>query len=303
MPNVSRDGCCSHGGCAEPIYAKRMCKLHYGRDYQARNRKKFQAYNARRRKTGLNRAEIAARAAEFRAQTKTCRECGEVFSPRRNMARSQWARAEFCGQSCGNAWKARGCKPAPLGALSKRKLGQAGYQLAWQQRRALPHWAAWWEDQRRKEDLAEITAPPALPGPSCRLSQRPSSRLFVGCQCACGTWFVSHKGKHNGSSRCSRCTKRYWKGNHRQRADRYGRDFEVIIKEDVFAADRWRCQICGCRVLKRSGQERSATLDHIIPMARGGHHVLANAQTACSACNSRKGAGAANDQLRLSLAA
>ena len=60
-------------------------------------------------------------------------------------------------------------------------------------------------------------------------------------------------------------------------------------REQVFQRDDWTCQICLIRCSSPSPYERtSATVDHIIPLSAGGQHTLANAQTACLSCNSRK---------------
>lgn len=42
------------------------------------------------------------------------------------------------------------------------------------------------------------------------------------------------------------------------------------------------CQVCGART--------DLTVDHIVPIARGGGHSVRNLQTLCRGCNGRKGA-------------
>ena len=60
----------------------------------------------------------------------------------------------------------------------------------------------------------------------------------------------------------------------------------------VFRRDRWVCQICHHRVdkLLSSPHKMGPTLDHIIPLAKGGEHSYANTQLAHRSCNSAKGA-------------
>jgi len=55
-------------------------------------------------------------------------------------------------------------------------------------------------------------------------------------------------------------------------------------KQNVFLRDLYKCQYCGIGVNKRS-----ATLDHVIPVAKGGKSVFENTVCACGPCNSRKG--------------
>lgn len=66
-------------------------------------------------------------------------------------------------------------------------------------------------------------------------------------------------------------------------------DFDRI---EVFERDGWVCQICRAPVDRARPWRgpRSPTLDHIVPLARGGSHSRTNAQTACFTCNVRKGA-------------
>lgn len=49
----------------------------------------------------------------------------------------------------------------------------------------------------------------------------------------------------------------------------------------VFAGDGYACRACG--------STDDLTVDHVIPRAKGGGHELANLQTLCRSCNSRKG--------------
>lgn len=67
---------------------------------------------------------------------------------------------------------------------------------------------------------------------------------------------------------------------------------EVVDPLVVFERDNWICQLCGYPVSKLRGRETIdvASLDHIIPLAKGGKHSYANTQLAHFTCNSRKGA-------------
>jgi hypothetical protein len=67
----------------------------------------------------------------------------------------------------------------------------------------------------------------------------------------------------------------------RIRAGRTGR----IHRESIVERDRSTCYLCG-----RELGATEITLDHVIPLARGGAHTEENLRVACRSCNSRKGA-------------
>lgn len=74
---------------------------------------------------------------------------------------------------------------------------------------------------------------------------------------------------------------------HRGRARRYGVRYTRINRITVFERDGWVCGICGDPVDRNLAwpEPGSATLDHVIPMSRGGHHEPDNVQLAHFSCN------------------
>lgn len=74
----------------------------------------------------------------------------------------------------------------------------------------------------------------------------------------------------------------------RRRAVERGCDAERFDPFEIFERDNWRCQLCGCDTpskLRGTYEDNAPELDHIIPIARGGHHTRANTQCACRVCN------------------
>ena len=67
---------------------------------------------------------------------------------------------------------------------------------------------------------------------------------------------------------------------------------DLINSAEVYERDRWVCGICLERVDRRLiwPDPMSPSLDHIVPLSRGGAHQLANVQCAHLSCNVRKGA-------------
>jgi len=55
-----------------------------------------------------------------------------------------------------------------------------------------------------------------------------------------------------------------------------------LTRREVFIRDNYTCQYCGTRT-------RELTLDHVVPLHRGGKHTWENLVSACPRCNHRKG--------------
>lgn len=70
---------------------------------------------------------------------------------------------------------------------------------------------------------------------------------------------------------------------HNRRARLRGDKGSYDIKSWKALCESWgnRCLCCG--------STRKLTIDHVIPLARGGRNVLENLQLLCKSCNSRKG--------------
>lgn len=217
---------------------------------------------------------------------KQCDQCGEGYTLDARYAVKQRERARFCSIRCGNAWRAQQQAPGL---------------------RRQARWSAAWERHRYQEELDERdrwalpAGPKPEPGLHCRLSQQPEPRKFIGSIClGCGESWVQYAARDDGVY-CARCNKRRWRHdcNHRRRLRLAAAVCEVISADEVFKRDGYRCQLCGKKTRGQFPGPRSPTLDHIIPLAKGGEHSYKNVQCACFTCNSRKGMQSANDQLRL----
>ncbi|MET8278278.1 HNH endonuclease [Micromonospora sp. NPDC005174] len=83
------------------------------------------------------------------------------------------------------------------------------------------------------------------------------------------------------------------KGAHVRRARIQSRDVEHFTDVEIFERDRWICHLCRTRINRRLAwpHPRSASLDHVIPVSRGGAHVRANVKATHLVCNLRKNNG------------
>jgi 5-methylcytosine-specific restriction endonuclease McrA len=78
---------------------------------------------------------------------------------------------------------------------------------------------------------------------------------------------------------------------HVRRARHRGAFVERVDRSLVFERDAWICQLCGLPVdASIAGQwdPQRASLDHIIPLFRGGEHSYANTRLAHLGCNLRR---------------
>jgi len=58
---------------------------------------------------------------------------------------------------------------------------------------------------------------------------------------------------------------------------------ECVTRKGIFRRDRYSCQYCGCNL-----NSTNATVDHVLPVSRGGLFSWKNVVASCKPCNSRK---------------
>jgi 5-methylcytosine-specific restriction endonuclease McrA len=72
---------------------------------------------------------------------------------------------------------------------------------------------------------------------------------------------------------------------NRRRARLLENPYEPIERQSVFDRDGWRCHLCGGEVTRED-----VSIDHLLPLARGGSHTYENVATAHYRCNVTRGA-------------
>ena len=154
------------------------------------------------------------------------------------------------------------------------------YNKAWHE--AHPEYSKVWGKARRKSHADEIRAynrayraanPEIVKAWQTAYYDANKEKLYA-CTKA---WREANPEKSREQNRKRRILKRTTK-------------IEPINEKIVFMRDGWICQHCKKRVDKRFKHPNPmcASLDHIVPLSKGGTHIYANVQLAHLGCNSSK---------------
>lgn len=218
-------------------------------------------------------------------------DCGAWFE-RQPHPGGGWGRQEFCSDPCQS--RNRRMQPDYL-AANRRRLEQRRRGQGVGPRKSR---GRGWQRRQRAERALRKAA----------FGTRGKKVWLAGYCESCGSPFVGGRASVC-SKTCRRRVDRHKRrdayGHHRHRARHYGVKYEAVNRKTIFERDGYRCQSCGvkCRgphwLATGLVNPLAPTLDHIVPMARGGDHVASNLQMLCFTCNSFKGDRAQADQLRL----
>ena|SRR5882672_1067066 len=154
-------------------------------------------------------------------------------------------------------------------------------------------------DKRRPHRQPRVPCPncgeptKARAGRACFKCPRIRSRVAVCTVCAVAipatAWKFCDECRPEAYRRAQRRARHGWR--HRLRAAKRGATAEPFTELEIFERDGWRCHLCRrpVRKLPRSVHDpRRASLDHIVPLARGGEHVRENVACSHLACNLAK---------------
>lgn len=90
-------------------------------------------------------------------------------------------------------------------------------------------------------------------------------------------WVETNRDRHNAKK-------------HRRRARERAAFVEDVDPAVVYVRDGGVCWLCSRPVPRVVGDALSPSLDHVVPLVRGGDHSYANVRLAHFVCNARKGA-------------
>lgn len=231
------------------------------------------------------------------ARLRFCEVCERQF-------KASYSKQRTCGRSCGWALRVREGN-VPQKAEPKAKL------LMVQEDHSCEICGRTWTGKPLEDGMRAICSP------TCRRRAAGVREVGAIATVTCGacstsiTYVVRRGNRRHYCDPCAKArrvarkrrSKRDSGKDHRQRARRYGVSYEPISKAYILERDKWMCGICRKRISKRHvyPHPMSPSLDHMVPMARGGGHVRANVQASHWLCNATKSDGlvSAGEQLML----
>lgn len=199
---------------------------------------------------------------------RPCEVCGTEYKPSHSTQRT-------CGRACG-------AKANPHYDRVRKPIEPRSSVVEWKPCRICQRWMSrpllvLCSDDCRREDARRYAA-------ATFVSQAKPTTLPC---LICGRDYTTRTATNGGT--CKRCQNRARKDD--KRAERFGVQYERIDRLSVYWRDDWICQLCGDPVDRtaQAPHPLSASLDHIIPISRGGDHLYENVQCTHLGCNIAKG--------------
>lgn len=163
------------------------------------------------------------------------------------------------------------------------------------------------ENAEQRHCSRQCSNPKQLPWPSCKVyfpecavcGKRYTARTSRGRTCSKDCGYQDNKQQTLDRYRTDPDFRDYVLANtHARRAEKLGLESKKVLISYLNKRDRGRCGICHRLVRDKQGPMRPS-IDHIIPLSRGGTHELTNVQLAHYRCNLEKHNGGSGEQLLL----
>lgn len=199
--------------------------------------------------------------------TVRCRVCGRTFERQFHIFRDVVNGTWMAGNEC------------PLCREDQAKLNKAKSEHEAQERK-------WAKAERQNRTVSEEL----------------TKRLAIHVCKNCGKEFCQMATGYNSLQYCSESCQVRWNGR-RQRDKRVKRmmtgdhDSDITL-EKLYQRDGGTCYLCGNQCDWNDGVIKDGTfvagqqypsIDHVIPLSKGGRHTWENVKLSCRGCNSRKG--------------
>lgn len=209
---------------------------------------------------------------EKRKSISACLQCGQSFVvPRQGgYQRRNGTQQTYCSKSCASIYKQ---KPRSIEAAKKREAERIAKKNV-------------------RHPCQTCGMPTTLLKRFCSVACRPSTRkpasprAPIHCE-VCGCSFVP-RAAGRPQIACSSCSTKREKAIRQARSRARGGD--RVSPWVVFDRDNWCCWICGEATSSKyaSHDPKSPTMDHVIPLSKGGTHCYDNVRCAHAICNAVK---------------
>lgn len=286
---------------------KPECRSEYKRRYHADNKDKISKqrkaiYYADPDKTRERDRRYREASKAHPRYSSMCEECGESFGTQRRTTR-------YCSVACRNKANPRNA------ALRTAKCGFCGEKF--QSKRS---GAMYCSRECNNRAAYAVRYPPILPRECeyCGEIYQPvkKSARYCGKECQGKAWYdrnytpiipvmitvaceyceMKFQAWRTTRKYCSKRCDFYahpdrWARSHKARAERYGVEYEGDIDRlEILDRDNWVCHICS-RPIGQSyvwPDGRMGSMDHVVPVSKGGPHTSDNLKAAHLICNIQK---------------
>jgi len=118
----------------------------------------------------------------------------------------------------------------------------------------------------------------------CGISYR-APRLSIGCSKYCSAICRERAYLKTRKGAAIRSRERF-----KYRTGKKNNTIDLIVPYVVYERDNWKCHLCGKRIGKKHKNPHplSASIDHIIPISKGGEHSYKNVKASHLKCNASK---------------
>lgn len=138
--------------------------------------------------------------------------------------------------------------------------------------------------------------------PECGVSFQPHRRAQRCCSEKHGKLLYNRESRADGRQPPEPWTDKRRDRYHRRRAQKKATSSgKPVLFAEIAARDNWRCHLCGVDVDPSCPwpDSMSPSLDHVLPLSKGGQHDPRNVRLAHLRCNSAKGDRAMEHLLRI----
>lgn len=250
-----------------------------GRDFNSRRQDKVA--------TCSDKCRSARNKWPVKGSIKDCEACGKQFE----VKNVRWART--CGRKCGAALRIKEgansliCVPSTWKSRLKRCVVKVN--------------AKWRNNLVQCEQCGRNRATEAGRCPHC--IRRLSSTSLCRIRRAVHEWLQRSQKQCRNCDRtaewwspfCGDCAtlrdkQRGKESTHKARCRRFNTKYQAGIKlSHIIKRDGIKCHYCGVRTTRNEhNADTQAEMDHVIPISKGGGHVMENIVVSCRKCNNEK---------------